>query len=298
MSEEVKVIAEIGINHNGSIEFAKCLADVAKRAGCDYVKLQKRDISLCYTPEELAKPCESPWGSTREDYLRGRELSWEKIDEFAKHCDKIGIGWSCSCFDMASFRLLHRTYGERLPWYKVPSGMAVRGREKYLLEIAHTRKLTLISTGLCDEDDMKWVARIFEAEECPYILNHCIARYPCPPEFLNLGVIRRMRSVFQVDVSELPGPWSHCRGIGYSGHEVGVMPSVIAAAFGATWIERHITIDRAMYGSDQAASLEPQGLQRLVRDVKSLNSIIGSMSKTLLGDEKNPIRHYVELEDG
>ncbi|UCG53534.1 MAG: N-acetylneuraminate synthase family protein [Candidatus Latescibacterota bacterium] len=276
--KERKIIAEIGINHNGSIESAKTMALIAKEAGADFVKLQKRDISSCYSIEELREPCKSPWGSTVEAKVRGRELSWDEVSDFARFCEKNEIGWSASCFDAKSFKEL-QSYEPA--FNKVPSGLAIH--RDYLQMVAKAKRLTLISTGLLGSmDEIISAAEIFEDAGCEYVINHCVALYPCPEERLNLRVIPRLIDTF------LYGDMAHCSAIGYSGHEVGILPTVIAAQFGAIWIERHFTLDRAWYGADQSASLEPQGLHRLVRDIRSLSLLQGDSLK-LKGDEKIPV---------
>ena len=278
---QTKIIAEIGINHNGSLENAKALALMARDCGCDFVKIQKREIDWCYSKDELEKPCESPWGSTLLHKLRGRELNWSEVGEFGKYCREIRIEWFCSCFDLFSLRTLHDVHSDRL-LNKVPSAMAMK--DEFLHEIAAQRILTLISTGLLTTEQIDHAISIFEGWKCEYIINHCIALYPCPQERLNLLVIPVLQDRYET--------FEHCRGIGYSGHETGVLPSIIAANLGAKYIERHITLDRTMYGADQAASLEKNGLQRLVRDIKSLPIICGNGDRTLHGDEKNPITFF------
>ena len=281
-----RVIADIGINHNGDLEIAKQLVDHASLAGAWAVKLQKRSIEHCYTAQDLAQICESPWGTTVGDKVRGRELSWDSIDVVEAHCRDRGIAFTCSCFDLRSLYDLEDRYGDRLACHKVPSAMA-KWRE-YLGAVASLRRLTLVSTGLLTMRGVEAAAKIFEASSCPYVLMHCVALYPAPPDRLNLRVIQAMRGRFLDD----PDTWPHCRAVGYSGHEVGELPAVIAAYMGAEYIERHVTVDRSLYGADQAASLEPQGLRRLVRDINVIQQIDGSSAKTLCGDEKNPVTHF------
>lgn len=280
-----KIIAELGINHNGDLELLKQMALKAKDSGADYVKIQKRTISWCYTPEELAQPCVSPWGNTIKDKVEGRELSYPQIKEFSKFCKEHKIKWGFSCFDRKSFMTMHYYFEDDTDFYKIPSAMAIMERRSYLEQVARTKKFTIISLGLCkNKVEVAQIATIFEDCECPYVLNHCVAKYPCPLNRLNLGQIKWLES-FQKSRF-------YMEGVGYSGHEVGVLPAVIAASMGAIIIERHFTLDRSMYGADQASSMEPQGFARMVRDIDSLVEIIGSSERWLYGDEKNPIKFF------
>lgn len=283
--ERVTVVAELGINHNGSANLACELASMAKTCGADAVKLQLRDVESCYSSEDLAAPCRSPWGSTVGDKVRGRELSWSDVDRFNAHCAQIGLKWSASCFDHVSLRELHRRFPRR-PFNKVPSGMAISSRRPFLEEVAAQRILTLVSTGLCRNlDEVGDVARVFEFADCPFVLNHCVALYPCPQNRLNVLGVSVLLKMF--------GGMRWLQGVGYSGHETGILPSVLAVQLGATYVERHITLDRASYGADQAASLEAEGLRRLVRDVRAVRVVLGDGEKRLRGDEKQPVGRYV-----
>ena len=275
------IIAEIGINHNGKIDIARRMIDKAKDAGVDAVKFQRRNPHKCYTKEELAKPCESIWGHTISDKVFGRELSFQDWDRIQRHCEDLSIDWSVSCYDWESF-LLSEEFN--LPWHKIASSMVLN--ERFVRGIAERRKLTLVSTGLLNWDGVFAVASVFEQAKCPYVLNHCVSLYPCPPQRLDLITIARMRNIF---IEDETGPYRYCQAIGYSGHETGVPTTVAAVAFGAEYIERHFTLDRAMYGSDQAASLEPEGLRRLVKYIRTLEQSIGEGKKLLHGDEKRVI---------
>jgi N-acetylneuraminate synthase len=278
-----KVIAEIGVNHNGIVDIAKQLIVAAKGADAWAVKFQKRDVDLCYADEELKRPCGSPWGTTVEDKVRGRELSWNEMDEIVDYCEKIDIAFACSCFDLRSLAELNSRYGPRIAFNKIPSAMAMH--DEFVRAVAGYRRLTFISTGLLNSfEQIRSQCTILEKEKCPYIINHCVALYPTPLDRLDLNIIKRLSGMFP--------PPSFCEGIGYSGHEVGVLPSVIAALLGAQYVERHVTINRTMYGADHAASLEPQGLWRLVRDIGTLDLIGGSFEKRLRGDEKNPVKRF------
>lgn len=288
----MKFVAEIGINHNGDVEVARKLVDVAARCKCDHVKIQKRNVSECYSPEELAAPCESPWGTTVGDKVRGRELRWDQIQDLARYASSFGLGLTVSCFDRTSQRELEEALPDR-PFNKVPSCMCVLPdlsvNREFLAQVADQRRLTLISTGLLDYDGIDVAARIFEERDCCYVLLHCVALYPAPPERLELRAIERMRSRYLVPVSH-GGEFPHCQAIGYSGHEVGLSTTLGAVALGAEWVERHVTLDRSMYGADQAASVEEQGVRTLVRDIRKHEAAYGSGEKRLRGDEKVPVR--------
>jgi N-acetylneuraminate synthase len=286
----VRIIGEIGLNHVGSLDTARKLATMARDAGCDLVKLQKRDVDFCYSPEELAKPCDSPWGTTLRDKVEGRELSWSDIDSFNAHCHGIGIGWFASCFDFSSLKELHRRYPSR-PYNKVPSCMATR--REFLEAVARQGVPTLVSTGHFPSvhDAVGMIGGIFGQFNCPFGLLHTTALYPAPINRLNLRRIRWLDD----DMREADCDPSLYLGVGYSGHEVGVSTSVLAASLGAKWIERHITLDRASYGADQAASLEPDGLRRLVRDIRQIDEAMGDPDPALVGDEKVPVTFWREI---
>lgn len=277
----VEIIAELGINHNGNLEVLKAMALAAHEAGADYVKIQKRDIDLCYSEKELRASCESPWGSTVEDKVRGRELSWDDVSRFDEYCKKHGIKWFASAFDRRSLEELNIRFPD-MPYNKIPSAMA-KWRD-FVRQAAEYKKPLLISTGLCASMfDVMEIATIPQEVGCDFVLNHCIAVYPAPIERLNLRVIENFIHTFGAS-------WSRCLGVGYSGHEVGLMPSVVAVVLGARWVERHFTLDRSWYGADQAASVEPQGFSRLVRDIRQVETILGDGYLRLYGDEKIPVR--------
>lgn len=279
--KHVRIITDIGINSNRDLNIAKHLAWITKQSGADYVKLQKRNPDLCYSPEELAKPCNSPWGTTVRAKVFGREFSWDEIAEFAAYCDQIGIEWSASCFDLDSLWELHKRYPKR-PFNKIASSMALR--KEFVQEVAKQGVFTLISAALCDNDQIDEIVEIFVEAKCRWVLNHCCPKYPAPPERLNLRVIGNFITKYC---------WKpYFAGVGWSGHETGVLPSVLAAYLGCTFVERHITHDRAAYGADQAASLEERGLQILVRDIRSIELILGDGIRMFYGDEKNPVTFW------
>ena len=275
------IIAEIGINHNGDVSIAKRLATMALDCGCDFVKIQKREIDWCYSEDQLAQPCESPWGTTIRDKVVGRELSWEQIEEFDRYCMNIGIPWFASCFDLKSQRDLHERYPNRT-FNKIASCMA--DKDEFLTLLADQQMPVIISPGLIDNARLKTITDLFTEHKCMYVVNHCVSLYPCPPERLNILAVDSLLEQYSNDLC--------CMGVGYSGHEVGLLPTVIAASRGAMFVERHITLDRTMYGSDQAASVEKQGLERMVRDIRSLEDIMGAKERKLFGDEKNPVTFW------
>jgi N-acetylneuraminate synthase len=262
------IIAEIGINHNGDLDIAKRLIEVAKRTGCDAVKFQKRDIEIVYTKEFLEGIRESPWGNTQADQKNGLEFGLAEYKEIADFCQQTGILWSASAWDQNSLSFLDDF---NLSFNKIASAMV--SNQKFLSAVAERRKHTYISTGMSTYEMLDEAVAIFSNKGCPFELMHCVSLYPCDDDECNLMQIPELCARYQVPV-------------GYSGHEKGIIPSVIAASLGATAIERHITLDRTMYGSDQAASLEEEGLRRLVRDSQNVRAILGSGGKELGPEEK------------
>ena len=257
------VIAEAGINHNGSLELAKKLIDTAVIAGCDAVKFQKRDIHEVYDPDTLAKTRESPFGTTYLQQKEGLEFSAEEFNYIDDYCKKNGIEWFVSCWDINSQKFM-RQYN--LKYNKVASPMLTV--TPLLKEIAEEGKHTFISTGMSTLDEIDAAVQIFTDAGCPFELMHCVSAYPLDNSTANLNMINTLRDRYNVNV-------------GYSGHEKGLQISLAAVAMGATSVERHITLDRAMYGSDQAASIEPDGLIRLVRDIRIIDGAMGTGEKIL-----------------
>lgn len=257
------VIAEAGINHNGSIELAKKLIDTAVIARADAVKFQKRDIHEVYDPETLAKTRESPWGTTYLQQKEGLEFTEEQFDYIDDYCRKSGIEWFASCWDINSQKFM-RKYN--LKYNKVASPMLTI--KPLLEEIASEGKYTFISTGMSTLDEIDGAVKIFSEAECPFELMHCVSNYPIRNDTANLKMIHSLQRRYGCNV-------------GYSGHEKGLQISLAAVAMGATSVERHITLDRAMYGSDQAASIEPDGLIRLVRDIRIIDAAMGTGKKVL-----------------
>ena len=263
------VIAEIGINHNGDIALAKKLINVAAAAGCDAVKFQKRTVSVVYTAAELAKPRESPFGETNGDLKRGLEFGEDDYEEIDRYCREIGITWFASCWDEASVDLIDRFSPI---CYKIASASLT---DDALLR--HTRakgKPIILSTGMSTIEQIDHAVEVLGKRDL--VLMHTTSTYPSAVTELNLKAIVTLKGRYGLPV-------------GYSGHEVGVATSVAASVLGACAIERHITLDRAMWGSDQAASLEPQGITRLVRDIHACESSMGDGVKRVY-DSELPIR--------
>lgn len=251
------IIAEIGINHNGDLQIAKKLIDGAVLAGVDAVKFQKRTVEKVYSKEELDKPRESPWGkSTREQKL-GLEFDKEEYDEIDSYCKEKGVPWFASAWDIDS-QIFLRQYN--LKYNKVSSVMLLH--IDLLNLIADEKKYTFISTGMSTVGQIDKAVEIFRKRNCSFELMHCKSTYPMDDEDANLSCINTLRERYKCNV-------------GYSGHEVGLAVSYAAAAFGITSLERHITLDRAMYGSDQAASVELVGLRALVGAVRKIEKAIG-----------------------
>ena len=262
------VIAEIGINHNGSLDITKQLIDMAVDCGCDAVKFQKRTLDVVYTPEELDAPRESPWGTTNREQKEGLEFGKDEYDEIDRYCKDKGVEWFASAWDLPSLEFVSQ-YDP--PHHKVASALVTN--QEFVEAVAALGKHTYISTAMAEWEDVDRVVEAFRDANCPFTLLHCVATYPMADEDANVGVMHAMSERYGCDV-------------GYSSHEVGIVCSMLAAAMGATALERHITLDRAMYGSDQAASLERPGLQRLVRDVRALPAIYGTGEKVILDKEK------------
>ena len=260
-------IAEIGINHNGDMKICKQLIDLAVTAGCDAVKFQKRDIESVYSKEFLDSFRESPWGKTQRDQKMGLEFDKEQYQEIDNYCKKKNIDWFASAWDIKS-QLFLRDFNCK--YNKIASAMIVH---KELLKIvADEKKHTFISTGLSTMKNIEEAVEIFRDKNCPFELMHCVSTYPMKDTDANLKTIIALREKFKCNV-------------GYSGHETGLAISYAAAALGITSLERHITLNRAMYGSDQAASLAPPGLKKIVPEVRKIQKALGDGVKKVLEDE-------------
>ncbi len=261
------VIAEIGINHNGDINIAKQLIDIAKWSGCDAVKFQKRTIDVVYKTEYLNSPRDSPWGKTQREQKEGLEFGKKDYDVIDTYCREIGIEWLASAWDIESQIFLQQYH---LKYNKVASAMLTH--LPLLEEIAKERKHTFISTGMSSFEQIDQAVNIFKKHDCDYTLLHCVSTYPCRDEDCNLRVISSLKEHYKCPV-------------GYSGHEAGILPSILAVALGAVVLERHITLDKKMYGSDQAASLEKEDLKRLVSEARKVESILGDGMKRVIEGE-------------
>lgn len=265
----VFITAEIGTNHMGSVAIAKKIIDVVVSAGCDAVKFQKKNVERIYTKEFLDSSLDSPWGTTQREMRLHREFSEKQFQEISKYCKKKKIQWYVSCWDVDS-QIQMRKF--RTKYNKVASAMLIH--HKLLETIAEERKYTFISTGMSTMKDIDQAVKIFRKHNCPFELMHCHSTYPMPIEEANLKLIPVLRKKFKCNV-------------GYSGHEPGATNvSVPAVILGATSIERHVTLNRTWYGHDQAASLEPQGLIRLVRDIRLIDKILGDGKKRVWESEK------------
>jgi len=277
MKKPIFIIAEIGINHNGEISICKELIDVAVAAGCDAVKFQKRDIDQVYSQEMLNSPRESPWGTTQRDQKTALEFNAEQYNEINNYCKDCKIEWFASAWDINSQEFLRQF---DCKYNKIASAMIVH---KKLLEIvAEEKKHTFISTGMSSYEDIQSAIDIFEYAGCTFELMHTTSTYPMRDEDANLNMIHTLRDKFKCAV-------------GYSGHEVGLAVSYAAAALGITSLERHITLDRAMYGSDQSASVEPNGLRQLIGVVRKIELAMGDGEKRVIDAEipiaKKPRSH-------
>lgn len=254
---EVFIIAEIGINHNGDLEIAKDLINGAKDAGANAVKFQKRTIELVYSNEFLNSLRESPWGKTQRELKEGLEFGQKEYEEIDRYCKKAGIEWFASAWDVESQKFLRQF---DLKYNKIASAMILHN--ELLREVASEKKYTFISTGMSDEPQIENAVNIFRDAGCPFELMHCVSTYPMTDEDANLNCIKTLRERFKCDV-------------GYSGHEVGLVVSQAAVALGITSLERHITLNRAMYGSDQSASVERRGFRNLVAAVRKIEKAMG-----------------------
>jgi N-acetylneuraminate synthase len=265
------LIAEIGINHNGSIDLAKKLILLAKKYNFDCVKFQKRDLNICIPEHQKNILRDTPWGNISYfDYKKKIEFSigdYKKIDKF---CKTVGIKWFASSWDINSQKEM-RLF--KFKYNKIASAMITN--VPFLEVVAKERKKTFISTGMCNIKTVEKTVKIFKKNKCPFVLLHCVSTYPCPEDQLNLNLIKTYKKKFKCDV-------------GYSGHESTVSPSIIAVMMGATVLERHITLDRSMWGTDQSASLQAEGLKNLTSIIKKIPSILGDGVKRF-GDEEKKI---------
>jgi len=256
------LIAEIGINHNGDINIAKKLIDEATLAGFDAVKFQKRDVNLVYSKEILDTPRESPWGTTTREQKNALEFNFDDYKKIDNYCKSKNIDWFASAWDLNSLKFLNKF---NLKYNKIASAMIVD--KVFLNEVAKDRKYTFISTGMSTLKNIEVAVDIFKKNNCPFELMHSVSTYPMAVEDANLLTINSLKKYF------------NCK-VGYSGHEDGVAVSLAATSLGISSLERHITLNRSMYGSDQAASLEPRGMRELV---SSLTIMIKAFGQEKLG---------------
>ena len=272
------LVAEIGINHNGDLELAKRMVSAAAGAGFNAVKFQKRTINAVYTQEFLDGARESPWGTTQRDQKEGLEFNRGEYEAIVGYCADLGIDWSASACDVGA-QLFIREFDP--PFNKVASAML--GHRPLLNEIASEGRHTLISTGMASIEEIDEVVNLFRDAKCPFELLHCNSTYPMRDQDANLLCIPLLRERYQVNV-------------GYSGHESsGIKVCVAAVALGATTLERHITLDRAMYGSDQAASLEVHGLRTFVSTVRAIPEILGTGTKDIT-DAEQAVREKLRVD--
>jgi len=259
------IIAEIGINHNGDLDLARKLVSAAVLAGCHAVKFQKRTVDVVYTPEELAKPRESPFGETNGDLKRGLEFGIQQYRAIDEYCRMHNIAWFASCWDEASVDFIE-TFNP--PCFKIASASLTD--DNLLRHHRQYKRPIILSTGMSTLEEIDHAVEVLATDDL--ILMHCTSTYPCKTQELNLRAIETLRKRY-------PYP------VGYSGHEVGLQTTYAAVALGACIIERHITLDRAMWGSDQAASVEPNGFARLVRDIAAIEGAMGDGVKRVYESE-------------
>ena len=265
---DIYIIAEAGINHNGDIDIAKKLISSAASIGCDAVKFQKRNIEKVYTQEFLAESRKSPWGETQRDQKLGLEFNETEYQELSAFAKNLKIDFSASAWDLDSLQFVEDL---QPAFHKVASAFITN--EAFLTAVAKLQRPTFVSTGMCEVEIIDRAVQIFKENNCPFMLMHTVSVYPAKLESLNMRLIPTLEKRYS-------------KPVGYSGHESNVSPTLCAAALGAKAIERHFTLDRTMYGSDQAASLEPDGLQRLVAGLRKYPSILGDGKKHFDADEQ------------
>tara|TARA_B100002019_G_C21254687_1_gene593132 strand:+ start:311 stop:1150 length:840 start_codon:yes stop_codon:yes gene_type:complete len=262
------IIAEIGINHNGDINIAEKLIDCAADMGCDAVKFQKRTIDVVYEPEMLDESRKSPWGTTQREQKKGLEFSFEDYQHIDRYCEEKGIEWFASSWDIKSQFFLQQF---DLKYNKIASPMMTH--KKLLEVVAREGKHTFISTGMSSLLQIEKAVDIFQKNNCPFELMHCVSEYPPSYDKINLSLIPYFKNHF------------NCK-VGYSGHESDIFTSLAAVSIGASSIERHITLDKTMYGSDQSCSLDIQEFTKLVGDIRNLELSIGNGRKAVTHEER------------
>jgi N-acetylneuraminate synthase len=259
------IVGEIGINHNGDLGIARRLIDVASVAEADAVKFQKRSVDVVYSAEELAKPRENPFGTTNGHLKRGLEFGQDAYQLIDRYCKEKHVAWFASCWDEASVDFMEQF---NPPAYKIASASLTD--DNLLRHHRATQRPMIVSVGMSTLAQVDHAVEVLGTKDL--ILLHTTSAYPAKIPDLNLRMIPVLRERYGVPV-------------GYSGHEVGLATSYAAVALGAAMVERHITLDRAMWGSDQAASVEPQGLMKLVRDTRTIESALGDGVKKVTDDE-------------
>ncbi len=265
------IIAEIGINHNGSIEIAKELIKSSFDAGVDAVKFQKRTPELCVPEHQKDQMRDTPWGYISYlDYRYQVEFGQEEYEEIDAYCKSLGIDWLASAWDIPSLEFIDAFAP---PAHKVPSALLTD--HKLLRAMKDTGRAVILSTGMSTMEEIKGAVEIFGLENL--LICHTTSSYPCPPDELNLKMILTLQSEFDCP-------------IGYSGHEVGLVPSALAVALGASLVERHVTLDRAMWGSDQAASIEPHGVRTLVKYIRVTEKSMGDGEKHVYESEQSSLK--------
>ena len=263
-----KIIAEIGINHNGDIDIAKKLILMAKNCGCDYVKFQKRNPDICVPENQKKLMRQTPWGYISYlDYKKKIEFSKDDYKIIDKFCKEKNIEWFASVWDLDSLKFIEQF---NISTHKIASALVTN--LELVKEVAMCKKYTFISTGMCELEDIDKVVEIFTKANCDFELMHSVSTYPANEKDLNLSLIEFYKKRYNCNV-------------GYSGHESTISPSVIAAVLGASSIERHITLSRALFGTDQAASVEKRGLTELVNIVRKIPTVLGVPKKRILEAE-------------
>jgi len=274
----IYMVAEIGINHNGDVEIAKALIDVAARHGMNAVKFQKRTPELCVPPDQRGHMRETPWGYiTYLDYRYKVEFGQEEYAEIDRHCKQVGIPWFASVWDEPSVDFLEQF---NPICYKIPSASLTD--HSLLRHVRETGRPMILSTGMSTMQQIEEAVKV--AGEQDLVITHATSTYPCDPEELNLKMIGTLRENFACP-------------IGYSGHEVGLIPSVVAVSLGACMVERHITLDRAMWGGDQAASVEPGGVERLVKYIRVTEQALGDGVKQVYASELPSLRKLRRIQE-
>ena len=276
----VKIIAEIGINHNGDISMAKKLISMAKNCGCDYVKFQKRNPDICVPENQKKQMRETPWGYISYlDYKKKIEFSKDDYKIIDDYCKEQKIEWFASVWDLDSLKFIEQF---NVSTHKIASALVTN--LELLKEVAKCKKYTFISTGMCELEDIDKAVDIFKKANCEFELMHSVSTYPADEKDLNLSLINFYKKRYNCNV-------------GYSGHEAGISPSVIAAALGASSIERHITLSRSLFGTDQSASVERRGLTELVTVIRKIPIVLGIPQKKMLDAEKpiaKKMRYWVK----